>query len=294
LKCGKQGHWAAVCRSAVAAINNLETEDDENMIASILCATDKNKVLTKGIYQLVMIGEEEREVKALIDPGSTNSFISMKICKLYRLPFRPVKSKSRLANGDTFNVAGVSDTILSMKDRFYTVKFSVVDALICDVLIGLDVLSQHQSVSLSLGGSAEPIEISNVASIMKCDSSIFPVMKVEPPMIFNEEVYDAKPVITKSRWTSNKDREFMQNEITRMLKEGIIEPSNSCWRSQAFVVHKPKDRMVIDYSETVNRFTKLDAYPFPDMEDLLNKATEYRIFSKLDLKSAYHQIPLSE
>ena len=59
-----------------------------------------------------------------------------------------------------------------------------------------------------------------------------------------------------------------------------------------FVVHKPKDSMVIDYSETVNRFMSLDAYPFPDKEQLLDNAAKYHVFSKIDLKSAYHQVPL--
>ena len=61
---------------------------------------------------------------------------------------------------------------------------------------------------------------------------------------------------------------------------------------RAFVVKGHKRRMVIDSSETVNFFTDLDTYPFPDIEQLLNKAASYRYFSKTDLKSAYHQIPI--
>ena len=50
--------------------------------------------------------------------------------------------------------------------------------------------------------------------------------------------------------------------------------------------------MVVDYSQTINLYTEVDAYPFPDIEDLILKASDNSIFSKLDLKSAYHQIPL--
>ena len=52
--------------------------------------------------------------------------------------------------------------------------------------------------------------------------------------------------------------------------------------------------MVIDYSETVNRFTNVDAYPFPEMEVLLDKATNYHNFSKIDLKAADPQVPMKE
>ena len=48
--------------------------------------------------------------------------------------------------------------------------------------------------------------------------------------------------------------------------------------------------MVQDYSQTINRFTYLDAYPLPSTHDIVTKVAQYSIFSTLDLKSAYHQI----
>ena len=55
-----------------------------------------------------------------------------------------------------------------------------------------------------------------------------------------------------------------------------------------------KKRMVIDYSQIINKFTQLDAYPLPKIQDLINTIANYRIFSKIDLRSAYHQIPIKE
>ena len=52
--------------------------------------------------------------------------------------------------------------------------------------------------------------------------------------------------------------------------------------------------MVIDYSRTINMFTLLDAYPLPRIDDQVNQIARGKIFSTLDLKSAYHQIPLCE
>ena len=290
----KPGHWAAVCRSTVAAIDSYES-DDSNIIASVLCAVNESRgTPSRGIYQHIGVGESEGQVKALIDPGSTDSFLKMSACQSLGLRMRRVSSTSRLANGERFHIAGVCDTVLSLQGRFYTVSFSVVDHLICDAIVGLDVLSQHSTVSLCLGGPKEAIAISHLAAAIDDGTGHFPMMDVEPPLIFNDEVYTAKPVVTKARWCKAQDRNFMQKEVYRMLQEGIIEQSTSCWRSQAFVVHGQKDRMVIDYSETVNRFTSLDAYPFPDMEALLNKAAEFHFFSKIDLKSAYHQIPIKD
>ena len=52
--------------------------------------------------------------------------------------------------------------------------------------------------------------------------------------------------------------------------------------------------MCVDYSQTINLFTNLDAYPLPRIDDLVTKLATYNVFSTFDLKSAYHQIPIEE
>ena len=55
-----------------------------------------------------------------------------------------------------------------------------------------------------------------------------------------------------------------------------------------------KKRMCIVYSRTINKFTQLDAYPLPRIDEITNKIAQYKVFSTIDLKSAYHQVPLSD
>ena len=52
--------------------------------------------------------------------------------------------------------------------------------------------------------------------------------------------------------------------------------------------------MCVDYSQTVNLFTKLDAYPLPKIKFLVNELAKYCAFSTFDLCSAYHQILIAE
>ena len=86
---------------------------------------------------------------------------------------------------------------------------------------------------------------------------------------------------------------FIREEVDRLLESGVIELSQSPWRAQVVVVNnRKKKRLVIDYSQTVNRFTYLDAFPFPVMDELAEKMSQYRFFSTFDLKDAYHQVPL--
>ena len=50
--------------------------------------------------------------------------------------------------------------------------------------------------------------------------------------------------------------------------------------------------MCIDYLQTVNLFSQEDAYPMPRIDGIVNSLARYRYFSKFDLQSAYHQIPI--
>ena len=50
--------------------------------------------------------------------------------------------------------------------------------------------------------------------------------------------------------------------------------------------------MVIDYAQTVNRVTPLDAYPIPLASELLDQISVNKVFSYVDLKTAFHQFRL--
>jgi transposase InsO family protein len=150
------------------------------------------------------------------------------------------------------------------------------------MIIGMDVLSQHEAVELQTGGK-----------LPKITCALFPVMKIQPPEIFSSGLpEDMKPISTRFRYKNPRDTEFMQDETKKLLDSGVIEKSTSPWRAQAFVVREGKPRMVIDYSETINIFTKLDAYPLTTMEAVLDAVAKNNYFSRIDLKSAYHQVPL--
>nr|VZI48276.1 unnamed protein product [Spirometra erinaceieuropaei] len=90
------------------------------------------------------------------------------------------------------------------------------------------------------------------------------------------------------------DEKFIREEIRRLLSEGVIEHSLSPWRAQVLVVanENHKKRMVVDYSQTINRYTLLDAYPSPRIDEMVERIANYDTYSTLDLKSAYHQIPI--
>ena len=115
-----------------------------------------------------------------------------------------------------------------------------------------------------------------------------------PPRLFQFLTKNCRPIAIPSRRHKPADERFIRDEVGKLLREGIVESSESPWRAQVLVardgIHKP--RLVVDYSQTINRFTELDAYPVPRLDDQINEIATNKFYSTLDLKSAYHQIPI--
>nr|GEY76053.1 putative reverse transcriptase domain, ribonuclease H-like domain, aspartic peptidase domain protein [Tanacetum cinerariifolium] len=75
----------------------------------------------------------------------------------------------------------------------------------------------------------------------------------------------------------------------------FIRPSHSPWGAPVLFVKK-KDgsfRMCIDYRE-LNKLTGKNPYPLPRIEDLFDQLQGSRYFSKIDLRSGYHQLRVHE
>ncbi|GBG78872.1 hypothetical protein CBR_g28587 [Chara braunii] len=85
--------------------------------------------------------------------------------------------------------------------------------------------------------------------------------------------------------------EELRRQIDDMIVRGWIRPSEFEFGAHVLFVPKKggKLRMCIDY-RGLNRITKKNAYPLPRIDDLLDAAGGCKVFSKINLKSSYHQI----
>nr|GFC45518.1 putative reverse transcriptase domain-containing protein [Tanacetum cinerariifolium] len=77
--------------------------------------------------------------------------------------------------------------------------------------------------------------------------------------------------------------------------KGFIRPNSSPWGASVLFVKK-KDgsfRMCIDYRE-LNKLTVKNRYPLPRIDDLFDQLQGSSIYSKIDLRSGYHQLRVRE
>lgn len=105
----------------------------------------------------------------------------------------------------------------------------------------------------------------------------------------------AKPIRGPVYRLSAERRQSLKGQLEEMLSDGRIEPSFSPWASPVVMVPKsqPGDyRLCVDY-RGLNRVTKLDAYPMPTIDSILESLHGATVFSSLDLKSGYHQMVLN-
>ncbi|KAK1645995.1 hypothetical protein QYE76_063800 [Lolium multiflorum] len=85
----------------------------------------------------------------------------------------------------------------------------------------------------------------------------------------------------------------LKKQLDDMLEKGLIQPSASPWRSPVLFVDK-KDgatRLCTDYRK-LNDVTIKNKYPLPKIEDLFDQLTGATVFSKIDLRTGYHQLKI--
>lgn len=86
---------------------------------------------------------------------------------------------------------------------------------------------------------------------------------------------------------------IVEEQLREMITRGVIKPSYSGWASP--VVLPPKKdgghRFCVDFRK-VNAVTETDAYPFPNINEILESLSGASIFSTIDLNSGYWQVPM--
>jgi len=106
------------------------------------------------------------------------------------------------------------------------------------------------------------------------------------------------PINTQLYRLPESQREEIDRQVKHLLEDGIIAKSDSAWNSSLLVVPKKvgpdgklKWRLVADFRK-LNEKTLGDAYPLPDIAEILDHLGQSKYFTCLDMVMGYHQIEL--
>nr|GFC64611.1 putative reverse transcriptase domain-containing protein [Tanacetum cinerariifolium] len=110
-----------------------------------------------------------------------------------------------------------------------------------------------------------------------------------------ELVPGAAPVVRAPYRLAPSEMKELAKQLQELSDKGFIRPSSSPWGASMLFVKK-KDgsfRMCIDYHE-LNKLTIKNRYPLPRIDDLFDQLQGSSVYSKINLRSSYHQLRVRE
>ena len=244
-----------------------------------------------------------------VDTGSAASVVRPEMCA-----GRVVSASGkqlRGASGESIWVIGQCEMEFGFAGRWFNWTCVVAD-IRCSGLIGMDLLEAKGAMldcsSRSVRFQDDPgeVEVNSTAEV----PALVEAFLREFPTVFGSQVFQSgqavgvkhrinvgshPPIRQQPYRTPLAKQQVVIEEVNKMYREGVIEPSKSPWSSPIVLVPK-KDgttRFCVDYRK-LNAVTKKDAHPLPHIQDVLHAFKGMHYFCTLDLKSGYWQIPMAE
>ncbi|KAI3739234.1 hypothetical protein L2E82_29633 [Cichorium intybus] len=248
----------------------------------------------------------------LFDSGAHFSFVSHDFCKRLNIPMKPLDDTCiiEVANGELVTVRHVYEKCpIEINGRILKADLLPIGIKGFDIVIGMDWLGTHNAkilcgkrmVSIKFPDSSkkekqkmEDIKVVNEFPKVFPDDlpGLPPIRQVE----FRIDLVPGASPIARApyRLAPTEMREVM-SQLEELLDKGFIRPSSSPWGAPVLFVKK-KDgtmRMCIDYRE-LNKVTIKNRYPLPRINDLFDQLQGASYFSKIDLRSGYHQVRVKD
>jgi hypothetical protein len=260
----------------------------------------------------------------LFDSGATHSFISPTFGTKVDLDFYHTKGTYMITTpgGKTALNQICRDVPIQMGSNLIRIDLILLNLEGMDILLGMDWMTRHQ-VSLDISSRAVEIDSPNYKTTIlyllqreyiNCYVYAIEGIKLEdipvvckylnvfpddlpgmPPDRDIEFIIELQPGIDP---ISKRPYRMPPNELAELkvqlqdlLDKGFIRPSASPWGCPALFVKKKDQRLCVDY-RSLNAVTIKNKYPLPRIDILFNQLAGAKVFSKIDLRSGYHQIKI--
>ncbi|GKE03283.1 putative reverse transcriptase domain-containing protein, partial [Tanacetum coccineum] len=295
-KCNKVGYLAQDCRSS----GNANTGNNQR-------ATRANQKGT-GCYECGAQGNFKRECPKLKNKNHGNqggngnapskvSFVSTTFSSLTNITPTTLDHyyNVELADG---KITGINTIIrgctLNFLNHLFNIDLMPVELGSFDVIIGMDWLAKYHAV-IVYDEKLVRIPYGNETLIVHGDEiedkseekrlEDVPIVR-DFPEVFPEDL----PARALYRLAPSEMKELL-DQLHEIFDKGFIRPSSSPWGAPVLFVKK-KDgsfRMCIDYRE-LNKLTMKNCFPLPRIDDLFDQLQGSSVYSKIDLRSGYHQL----
>jgi hypothetical protein len=259
------------------------------------------------------------------DSGASHTFISKKFVEKYCIPCTESREGFIIHSpgGQIFTKEVAFHVPVTLAERDFPTNMIVLKGQDIYVILGLNWLAQHKAIlntdlrTIKLSHGHEEVLLSIPVAILAKPfgwvyEAIVPELQDIPvvcefPDVFPEDLprlpleRDVEFVIELKPGTTHISRRSyrmppselaeLKTQLQDLLENGFIRPSSSPWGCPAIFVKKKDQtlRMCVDY-RPLNEVTIKNKYPLPRIDILFDQLTGARVFSKIDLRSGYHQI----
>ncbi|GJT32255.1 putative reverse transcriptase domain-containing protein, partial [Tanacetum coccineum] len=230
----------------------------------------------------------------LFDTGADRSFVSTTFSASINITPTTLENHYdvELADG---KIIGVNTIIRGCTLNFMNHPFNIdlmpVSLGSFDVIIGMDWLNNVSwTTDKSEGKRLEDVPI--VRDFPEDLPGISPARQVELQI---DLVPGATPVARAPYRLAPSKMKELAEQLQELSDKGFIRPSSSPWGAPVLFVKK-KDgsfRMCIDYRK-LNKLTVKNRYPLPRIDDLFDQLQGSSVYSKINLRSGYHQLRVRE
>ena len=297
--CGRKGHYASMCRNPSATPptgasaprkppqrGKRARVKEASLEPHVLsCSTVPSSVNQVTCPVLLEVEGRQEQLSLQVDTGATCSILSTSYARqLFRgCTYQPTSSNLFGFGKAPLPVTGTLLASVSFQDRSVDEQFFLVDTASTEAIMGLGLMQK-------LGVTIHPVS-GKVFSVTEERQESLPTIKGYQHKIILAP--DAKPTCIKLRRLPLSVRDEVSKELQRLLQEGIIERIEaSPWVNPLVVSRKANGqiRLCVDLRGP-NAQIVAESHPLPTIEELQSKLQGV-MYSKIDLRSAYHQLEL--
>lgn len=234
-----------------------------------------------------------RPCDAVLDTGAAVSVISASMANSPIL--RPTSHQLSAVGGHPIHTMGIAR--LSIQFGTFTCHhefFVCAELGVGQCILGADFLALHR---FTLDFATQTLSNPQTSTSFLCGHTK-PTIAAVSSSQFQHHIRcpaDTPPIHCRPYRVPMHLQETVRGQVQDMLDNGVITPSTSPWSSPVLLTPKKNGtyRFCVDYRR-LNAVTSPDPFPMPLIEDILNTLSGQQIYSTLDLKNGYWQIPLAE